>query len=110
MQAYDAIVIGGGPGGASSAARLAKLGRRDLLVEKEHFPRYQIDESLLPATLPLQEKLGVGRALPRSRPPMRELPYSAAALMSSESFGMPHPLAGSKPESAVQQSIGNFEV
>ncbi len=63
MQTYDAIVIGGGPGGASSAARLAQLGRRVLLVEKEHFPRYQIGESLLPATLPLLEKIGVGRAI-----------------------------------------------
>ena len=63
MQAYDAIVIGGGPGGASSAARLAQLGRRVLLVERDHFPRYQIGESLLPATLPLLAKIGAARAI-----------------------------------------------
>lgn len=63
MQQYDAIVIGGGPGGTGSAARLAQLGRRVLLVEKEKFPRFQIGESLLPASVPLLEKIGAARAI-----------------------------------------------
>jgi phytoene dehydrogenase-like protein len=33
---YDAIVIGGGVGGLSAAARLAKAGKKTLLVEKEN--------------------------------------------------------------------------
>lgn len=48
---YDAIVVGGGPGGATAATLLAKTGACVLLVEKEKFPRYQIGESLLPATV-----------------------------------------------------------
>ena len=32
---YDAIVIGGGPGGYTAAIRLAQLGKRTLCVEKE---------------------------------------------------------------------------
>ena len=48
---HDAIVVGGGPGGSTTATLLAKAGARVLLVEKEKFPRYQIGESLLPATV-----------------------------------------------------------
>src|SRR5437762_2007897 len=48
---HDAIIVGGGPGGSTAATLLAKAGARVLLVEKEKFPRYQIGESLLPATV-----------------------------------------------------------
>ena len=47
----DVIVIGGGPGGATTASLLAKDGRSVLLLEREHFPRYHVGESLLPATV-----------------------------------------------------------
>jgi geranylgeranyl reductase family protein len=55
---YDVIVIGGGPSGSTVAARLAQRGRRVLLLEKEHFPRFHIGESLLPCSMPLLEQLG----------------------------------------------------
>ncbi len=55
----DAIVIGGGPGGASTAACLAMAGQRVVLFEKERFPRFHIGESLLPAAWPLWDRLGV---------------------------------------------------
>src|SRR5438093_1553406 len=48
---YDCIVIGGGPGGSTVATLVAKQGYRVLLLEREHFPRYHIGESLLPATV-----------------------------------------------------------
>jgi halogenation protein CepH len=48
---YDLIVVGGGPAGATLAAFVAMQGHRVLLLEKEHFPRYQIGESLLPVTV-----------------------------------------------------------
>jgi FAD-dependent halogenase len=48
---YDVIVIGGGPGGSTVSTLVAKAGHRVLLLEKEKFPRYQIGESLLPATV-----------------------------------------------------------
>src|SRR4051794_35973523 len=56
---YDAIVIGGGPGGSTAAAVLASKGRRVLLLEKEKFPRYHIGESLLPYGYFIMERLGL---------------------------------------------------
>jgi geranylgeranyl reductase family protein len=38
---YDAIVVGGGPGGATAAFYLGEARRRVLVLEKETFPRYK---------------------------------------------------------------------
>jgi len=48
---FDLIVIGGGPAGSTLATFVAMQGYRVLLLERERFPRYQIGESLLPATI-----------------------------------------------------------
>ncbi|MGH3932862.1 MAG: tryptophan 7-halogenase [Pseudonocardiaceae bacterium] len=50
-EAFDVIVIGGGPGGSTTSTLIAQQGHRVLLLEKETFPRYQIGESLLPSTV-----------------------------------------------------------
>lgn len=55
----DVLVIGGGPAGSTSATLLAERGYKVTLLEKAHHPRFHIGESLLPANLPLLEKLGV---------------------------------------------------
>lgn len=55
----DVIVIGGGPAGSTAATMLARKGWQVLLFEREHFPREHVGESLLPATLPVLEELGV---------------------------------------------------
>jgi flavin-dependent dehydrogenase len=55
----DVIVIGGGPAGATVAALLAERGHRVSVLERSHHPRFHIGESLLPANLPLLERLGV---------------------------------------------------
>ena len=55
----DVVVIGGGPGGSTAAAMLARKGWRVLLFERERFPRHHVGESLLPASLPVLEELGV---------------------------------------------------
>ena len=46
-ESYDAIVIGGGPGGSTVATVLARADRQVLLLEKEKFPRFHVGESLL---------------------------------------------------------------
>ncbi len=48
---FDLIVVGGGPGGSTLASFVAMRGHRVLLLERERFPRHQIGESLLPATV-----------------------------------------------------------
>src|SRR6266511_4534945 len=55
----DVLVIGGGPGGSTISAFLAQKGRKVVLLEKEHHPRFHIGESLLPLNLPLLQRLGV---------------------------------------------------
>jgi geranylgeranyl reductase family protein len=77
---YDVIVIGGGPAGAATATRLAQRGRRVLLLEKEHFPRFHIGESMLPCSMPLLEQLG---AMPRVTA-ARFLPKYAAEFVTAD--------------------------
>ena len=62
-ETYDAIVVGGGPAGATTAGLLAQRGRRVLLLEKEKFPRYHIGESLIPGVMPIIKELGAQQAL-----------------------------------------------
>jgi flavin-dependent dehydrogenase len=55
----DVIIIGAGPGGATAGALLARSGFDVQLLDKEHFPRFHIGESLLPCDLALFDRLGL---------------------------------------------------
>jgi flavin-dependent dehydrogenase len=55
------LVAGGGPGGATVAAILAKEGAQVTLVERARFPRHHVGESLQPASFDLLDfHLGLG--------------------------------------------------
>ena len=58
-EAADVVVIGGGPAGSTVATMLARKGVRTLLLERERFPREHVGESLLPASIPVLDDLGV---------------------------------------------------
>src|SRR5262249_57500080 len=55
----DVVVIGGGPAGSVTATLLADAGVTVTVLERERFPRYHIGESLLSATLPILDAIGV---------------------------------------------------
>lgn len=55
----EILVIGGGPAGSTAAGLLAKQGFRVILLERDHFPRYHIGESILPSCRPIFDLLGV---------------------------------------------------
>ncbi|MFG2983211.1 NAD(P)/FAD-dependent oxidoreductase [Streptomyces sp. NPDC048258] len=44
--APDIVVIGGGPAGSIAASLLARQGARVRLLERQHFPRYHVGESV----------------------------------------------------------------
>src|SRR5205085_5000595 len=60
LNSYDALVIGGGPGGATAARLLAKAGWSVAVVEKTQFPRRKVcGEYLAPTNYPLLQQLGI---------------------------------------------------
>jgi len=71
----DALVIGGGPAGATAAVLLARAGWCVTLVERKRFPRRKVcGEYMSATTLPLLERLGVAEAfLESAGPPVCEV-------------------------------------
>ena len=68
---YDAIVVGAGPAGSTTAALLAEKGRDVLVVEKEQFPRYHVGESLMPFCYFPLKRLGLVDTLMESANPRK---------------------------------------
>lgn len=63
MTTFDAVVIGGGPAGATYATLLARAGYHVAIVEGKKFPREHVGESLLASSMPILEELGLSEVL-----------------------------------------------
>src|ERR1700756_3114063 len=59
----DVAIIGAGPAGAVAAALLRKAGHSVLVLERQHFPRFSIGESLLPQSMAYLEEAGMLQAV-----------------------------------------------
>lgn len=56
----DVLIIGAGPAGTTAATILAEeKGRKVIVLEKEHFPRYHVGESLIPHCWDTLDRLGM---------------------------------------------------
>lgn len=68
---HDAIVVGGGPAGATAAAFLARQGRDVLLLDKSRFPRDKpCSEYLNPEMAAVLDRSGALGAVDAARPAM----------------------------------------
>ena len=83
---YDVIVIGGGPGGSTTATLVAEKGHRVLLLERDKSPQFKIGESLMPATYWTFKRLGVIEKLKASHFPEK---YSVQFYSSSGKASAP---------------------
>ena len=94
---YDALVIGGGPAGATAAILLAQAGWRVAVVEKKPFPRRKVCGEFVSATSwPLLGALGVAESLlAQAGPAIRRVGLYAGATTLAAT--MPSPPNG--PES-----------
>ena len=59
MERRQVVVIGAGPSGAIAAALLKRKGHDVLIIERQHFPRFSIGESLLSHCLDFVEEAGM---------------------------------------------------
>lgn len=64
-QNYDVVIIGAGPSGSVAASLLVADGLSVLILEKQHFPRFSIGESLLPQCMEFLKEAGLEQALDR---------------------------------------------
>jgi len=71
----DVVIIGAGPSGAAAAAFLRKKGRTVEVIEKTHFPRFSIGESLLAQSIAILDDAGL---LPYVKPDQFQFKDGAA--------------------------------
>ncbi|ACV27992.1 NAD(P)/FAD-dependent oxidoreductase [Kangiella koreensis] len=65
---YDVIIIGAGPAGSLAASLLTQNNVSVLVVEKQHFPRFSIGESLLPQSMVYLQEANMVDAIKAAAP------------------------------------------
>jgi flavin-dependent dehydrogenase len=95
----DVIVIGGGPGGSTVSTLVAQAGHKVLLLEREHFPRFHIGESLIPQTYWILERL---KMLPKMRNSRFIKKYSVQFVSQNGKLSEPFYFLDHKPHESSQ--------
>ena len=93
------IVIGGGPGGSTTATLIAQKGHKVQLFEREHFPRFHIGESLIPETYWILQRLNM---LPKMKGSHFVKKYSVQFVSQSGRLSEPFYFVDHKPHECSQ--------
>jgi flavin-dependent dehydrogenase len=104
----EVLVIGGGPAGATTAAFLARRGRSVVMLERDCHPRFHIGESLLPANVPILERLGILEQVRQIGVLKRGADFPAANAAGFNAFRFDRAL-GSTPGYAFQVRRDEFD-
>jgi flavin-dependent dehydrogenase len=95
----DVVVIGGGPAGATASTILAQAGKKIVLFERDHFPRYHIGESLIPETYFVLERLNM---LPKLKQSHFVKKYSVQFISQNGRLSEPFYFWDNKPHESSQ--------
>jgi flavin-dependent dehydrogenase len=94
---YDALIIGGGPAGATAALLLSRAGWSVAVVERAAFPRRKVCGEFISATsLPLLFEIGAGgRFLDLAGPPVQRIGlYSSDTILTAPMPTASAPMGG----------------
>lgn len=86
METRDVVIIGAGPSGAVAAALLRQKGWQVLVLEKGHFPRFVIGESLLPACMEVLSAANMTAAIRQAAEPLAFQLKNGAAFTWGERY------------------------
>jgi len=95
----DVVVIGGGPAGSTVSNLIAQAGRKVMLFEREHFPRFHIGESLIPHTYWTLKRL---KMLEKMKPSHFVKKYSVQFINQHGKLSEPFYFVDHRPHEASQ--------
>jgi flavin-dependent dehydrogenase len=92
---YDALIIGGGPAGATAAFMLVRAGWSVAVVEKAEYPRRKVCGEFISATsLPLLREFGIAEAFAaRAGPEIKRVGFFAPTTAAAAPMPQPRPPA-----------------